>query len=290
MAKMRVLDFVEPLAEHLVGQPADGVSLYWLGQAGFLIRAGGRTLLIDPYLSDSLAEKYRGTRFPHERMMPPPIAIGELPPVDCVLVTHQHTDHMDPQTLTPIAKAFPACRFVVPRASTEEAVKRIDVPPARLVAMDAGESVEPLAGVRIHAVRAAHETLERDTHGNHRFLGYVLETGGVRIYHSGDTVPFDGLVDDVKPLAPDVALLPVNGRRPDLGANGVPGNLSLEEAVDLARALGAGAAVFHHYGLFAFNTADPRVIDAAVETAMRGCCETTLLRAQTGREYRVSQS
>ena len=118
MVKMRVLDFVEPLAEHLAGQPADGVSLYWLGQAGFLIRAGGRTLLIDPYLSDSLAEKYRGTRFPHERMMPPPIAIGELPPVDCVLVTHQHTDHMDPQTLAPIAKAFPACRFIVPRAST----------------------------------------------------------------------------------------------------------------------------------------------------------------------------
>lgn len=156
--------------------------------------------------------------------------------------------------------------------------------------MDAGESVEPVSGVRVHAVRAAHETLERDADGNHRFLGYVLETGGARIYHSGDTVFFDGLVEDVKPLAPDVVLLPVNGSRPELSANGVPGNLSLDEAIDIACGLGADAAVFHHYGMFAFNTVDPRAIDAAAEATMQGGCETKLLRAQTGREYRVSQS
>ena len=131
---------------------------------------------------------------------------------------------------------------------------------------------------------------ERDADGNHRFLGYVLETGGARIYHSGDTVFFDGLVEDVKPLAPDVVLLPVNGSRPELSANGVPGNLSLDEAIDIACGLGADAAVFHHYGMFAFNTVDPRAIDAAAEATMQGGCETKLLRAQTGREYRVSQS
>ena len=55
-------------------------------------------------------------------------------------------------------------------------------------------------------------------------------------------------------------------------------------------AMDADAAVFHHYGMFAFNTSDPQAIDAAAEAAMRGGCETKLLRAQTGREYLVSQS
>ena len=84
------------LAERLrETQGEDGLRFYWLGQAGFLIAGSGRRILIDPYLSDSLAEKYRGRTFTHERMMPAPIEVWELGPIDLVLITHQHTDHMD---------------------------------------------------------------------------------------------------------------------------------------------------------------------------------------------------
>ena len=114
---LAALPFRGSLAEQLKRpHPARGVWLYWLGQAGFVVQAGGRRLVIDPYLSDSLAKKYRGTATPHDRMMPPPVTVEELAPVDLVLLTHQHTDHMDAATLAPLAAHNPAARFVVPAA------------------------------------------------------------------------------------------------------------------------------------------------------------------------------
>jgi L-ascorbate metabolism protein UlaG (beta-lactamase superfamily) len=273
------------LAQRLAGQEAADACFYWLGQAGFLLAFAGRRILIDPYLSDSLAEKYRGKAFSHERMMPAPISTAELGKVDVVLVTHHHTDHMDPATLAPIAAANPDCRFVVPRASLDEAQRRIGVDHERLIALDAGEGVAPFDGCRVTAICAAHETLERSAEGWHRFLGYVLELGAAKLYHSGDTIPFDGLAEEVAAHAPDIALLPVNGRRAELTAAGIAGNLTLSEAIDLAGAIGAGHMIGHHYGMFAFNTAPPEAIDQA---AAAHTCRPQIHRARTGVEYRIS--
>lgn len=267
----------------LQGIPEEGANLYWLGQAGFAVTGAGRRLLIDPYLSDSLAEKYRGKTFTHERMMPAPILPAEVGSVDLVLCTHHHTDHMDPATLIPIAKANPSCRFVVPRASLDEAIRRTGVGAERLIALDAGETVSSFEGISVTAVRAAHETLERAEDGSHRFLGYLVVIGDARFYHSGDTVPFGGLVEEVAALRPSLVLLPVNGRRPELTQAGIAGNLDLAEARALAAAVGAGAMIAHHYGMFAFNTADPEEIDRAARQAG----ETRVMRAQVGIEYRL---
>ena len=286
MTTFSPVPFSGSLAAKLAAQPAAGVRLYWLGQAGFVIEAGGRRLVIDPYLSDSLAEKYRGKRFEHERMMPAPATPAELGPVDLVLVTHQHTDHMDPQSLMPLAAANPDCRFVVPRAALAAAEERIGVQPERLIAVDAGERVEPLPGLAVTAIRAAHETLERSPEGWHRFLGYVIAAEGVTLYHSGDTIPFEGLEEDLAPFAVDLALLPVNGRRAELTAAGIAGNLTLDEACLLAERIGAADLIAHHYGLFAFNTQDPAVIDAKSAAAD---CRVWLHRAKLSVEYRLSQ-
>src|ERR1700712_4628335 len=61
------------------------LTLHWLGQAGFVIEFNRFRMLIDPYLSDSLAEKYKGTKFPHTRMMAAPILPDELDRLDLVL-------------------------------------------------------------------------------------------------------------------------------------------------------------------------------------------------------------
>lgn len=286
MSSFSSAPFPEPLAARLGTDPAGGVRLYWLGQAGFAIVAGRHRVLIDPYLSDSLARKYRGKRFEHERMMAAPAAPEEIGPVDLVLVTHAHTDHMDPETLGPIAVANPDCRFVVPRAALDTALERIGVGPDRLITLDAGESIEPLPGFSVTAVRAAHETLERSAEGWHRFLGYVIATEGVRIYHSGDTIPFDGLAGEVRPFGVDLALLPVNGRRAELTAAGIAGNLTLDEAGLLAEQIGATDMIAHHYGMFAFNTEDPAAIDAKSAAAD---CGARIHRAKLSVEYRLSQ-
>ena len=242
---------------------AAGVALriYWLGQAGFLIDSPGIRLVIDPYLSDSLAEKYRGKRFAHTRMMAPPLAAAQLRDVDWVLSTHSHTDHLDPGTLPPLAHSNPACRFLVPRSAESAALQR-GVPAERLVLCNSGDSVtlsgaaEAAAAARVVVTPAAHEERQLDDWGNDLFLGYLIDLNGVTVYHSGDTVPFGGLRTALAGRAVDIALLPVNGRDEQRKANGVPGNMTLDEAIELADELGVTALIGHHFDMFDFNTID----------------------------------
>lgn len=266
------------LSTLMASPPADGIRFYWLGQAGFILEMAGRRLVVDPYLSNSLFEKYRESPRPHVRMMPPPIGPGECGSVDLVLATHAHTDHMDPSTLPAIFAANPAAIFVAPRAARQQALDRSGLSEDRMALLDANEVIRPFAGLTITATRAAHETLETDRAGNHRFLGYILEAGGLRIWHSGDCVPFEGLREEIAAQAPGIVLLPVNGRRSDLSDNGVPGNFTLDEAIETAHGVGAAHLVAHHYGLFDFNTEDPAVIDQAAASSR----DLDLRRAQTG--------
>lgn len=257
----------ETLADRIKRRPATGLEIRWLGQAGFVIDIDGLRLVIDPYLSDSLAEKYRGTARPHERMMPPPIRPEEIVHVDLVLCTHAHTDHMDAGTLPQLLSANPSARLVASRAVAAQARERSGLADGRIILARAGEHLMPLPGLEIMPTRAAHETLETDAEGNYRFLGYAIRSGQTCLWHSGDCIPFDGLEAEVMVLEPDIALLPVNGRRPELSENGVPGNFMLEEAIALARNVGASDMVAHHYGLFGFNTEAPERIDAAAAGA-----------------------
>lgn len=263
MAPARLIEtpLPRPLADMLAQPPGDALRLFWLGQAGFVIEGGGRRAVIDPYLSDSLAQKYRGTTFPHRRMMPAPVPPDGIRHVDLVLATHAHTDHMDPGTLPALLAANPAAMLVAPRAAAATALERAGVSPARLIDIDAGE-VRTIAGIPVTATRAAHEQLERDPDGHHRFLGLMLDIGGARVLHSGDTIPFDGQIPEVRALRADLALFPVNGRDAVRAANGVPGNMDMAEALALARAASIPAMIAHHFDLFDFNTAPREQVDA----------------------------
>ncbi len=253
-----------PLEEYLRKPPQPGIRLFWLGQAGFVLEAHEKRIVIDPYLSDSLAEKYKGTPRPHIRMMPPPVTPDSIHYVDLVACTHAHTDHMDPGTLPKLLKQNPNAILLSPRAMKEQALIRSGLSEDRLALIGAGETHE-LGPIKITAIRAAHEALEKDTNGDHKFLGYVFDCGALRIWHSGDCIPFEGLEAEVAAYNPDVALLPVNGRTPELSNNGIPGNFTLVEAIMLARTLQCTDMIAHHYGMFDFNTETPENIDSAVK-------------------------
>src|SRR2546430_8670065 len=104
MPPVNSMRFGGPLADAL-RQPIEELEFYWLGQSGFLFRAPGLSWVIDPYLSDALAEKYRNHLFSHERMMPIPITASELPELDYVFATHIHGDHLDVPTPVSISNS-----------------------------------------------------------------------------------------------------------------------------------------------------------------------------------------
>lgn len=228
--------------------------LWWTGQSGFLVKAASGVLLLDPYLSDSLTRKYASTDKPHVRMTERVVAPERLGFVDVVTSSHNHTDHLDAETIGPILAANPDATVIVPAANRAFAADRLGVPPERLLGVTAGAAVSA-AGFRITGVPAAHEALETDDEGRHRYLGYVVEVEGWTIYHSGDTLWYEGMVDVLRGWPRiDVALLPINGRAPE---RRVAGNLDGPEAARLAHAVGAGVVIPCHYEMFAFNTASP---------------------------------
>ena len=239
----------------------DALHLWWLGQSGFLVQWQGRHLLFDPYLSDSLTKKYADTDKPHVRMTARVVEPGRLDFVDVTTSTHNHTDHLDAETLGPLREANPDVRLVVPEANRPFAADRLDVDPDALVGLDAGTSVG-VAGFKLTGVPAAHEELEKDEDGRHRFLGYVAEAGPWTLYHSGDTVRYDGMAEALSPWDIDVAFLPINGKKPE---RRVAGNLDGPQAAALAKEIGAGLAIPCHYEMFAFNTAPPDAFVAACE-------------------------
>jgi len=240
-----------------------GVDLWWLGQSGYLLRAGDRHLLIDPYLSDSLTQKYASTDKPHVRISERVIDPERLDFIDILTASHAHTDHLDPETLGPLFRVNPQLRFIVPASIAPLAAERAGIHEKALIGLDAGEGVE-LEGITLHAIPAAHNSLDKDSEGRHFYLGYIIETCGIRIFHSGDTLLYPGMEDMLRPFRVDLSLLPINGNRPE---RRVAGNLDAGEAVWLASAIGAGLTIPCHYDMFAFNTADVREFEREAEGA-----------------------
>lgn len=231
--------------------------LWWLGQSGFLVQWEGRHLLFDPYLSDSLTGKYADTDMPHVRMTERVVAPERLGFVDVVTSSHAHTDHLDGETLQAIASKNPEATLVFPEATRMVVLDRLEGNRVHLAGLDSGEIVEA-GGFSFTGIPAAHNEIERDGAGRCRFLGYVVSGGPWTIYHSGDTLWHPHLVSSLKAFSVDVAILPINGNKPE---RRVAGNLDGGEAARLAREIGAGVVVPCHYEMFTFNTESPELFE-----------------------------
>ena len=233
------------------------------GRAASWCSGAGRHLLLDPYLSDSLTAKYADTDKPHVRMTARVVDPARLDFIDVVTSSHNHTDHLDADTLVPLLDANPRMTIVVPEANCRFVADRLQVAPARLHGLRIGEAVRAADDAfRIEAVPAAHEALEE------QFVGYIVRCGPWTIYHSGDTLLFDGLAERLRPFGVDVALLPINGRAPE---RRVAGNMNASEAAALAHAIGARTVIPCHYEMFTFNTAEPAGLAAACARLGQRC-------------------
>jgi L-ascorbate metabolism protein UlaG (beta-lactamase superfamily) len=251
------------------------IHLWWLGQSGFLVQWQNHHLLLDPYLSDSLTQKYANTDKPHVRMTERVIAPERLDFIDVVTSSHNHTDHLDKDTLQPLMRVNPKMEMVISEANREFVVDRLGVVAEYPRGLDAGQSIT-LGGFRISAIPAAHTLIEKDQWGRHKYLGYIVEAGPWTIYHSGDTRLYDEIEAKLQPWRIDVGLLPING---DVPTRRVAGNLSGREAATLAKQTGMRVVIPCHYEMFEFNTATPEEFSATARALEQPHC---VLRAGEG--------
>lgn len=223
-------------------------AVWWLGQHGFAVKLGRTVCYIDAFLE------------PHrQRRVAPLLRPGDVTNADLVLGSHDHSDHIDRWAWPGIAAASPEAKFVTPALLRKKVAADLGIPAARVLGVDDGISVT-VAGVKVTGVPAAHELLERDRRtGLHRHIGFVVEGNGVTIYHAGDTCLYEGIHAILRRWTFDLVFLPINGRDAKRLREGCIGNMTYQEAADLAGALRPGLTVPTHFEMFAANSADPRL-------------------------------
>ncbi len=228
------------------------VGLWWLAQSGFVVRTDQATVVIDPFLGPN-----------PQRAVPAPFEPENFTNVAVLACTHQHIDHFDPPSVSGIAAASPDAMIVVPEPIVSM-VTDLGIAASRVIGAQPGETITH-GGVTLHPVPACHGTDmdhaysfgKEQSNGLYRFLGYVVEAGDLRVYHAGDTLVYDGMVETLRALQVNVALLPINGRDYFREAQNLVGNMNPREAADLTAKIGADLLVPMHYDMFESNLGYP---------------------------------
>jgi len=213
-------------------RPGEPPRLVWLGHASWLVQLGGVSLLIDPMLGDSLVgfTKRNGRA---------PLAADALPPIAAQLVSHNHYDHMDMTSLRSVGAAV-----VVGLENGRHFGSQLPV--TELGWWDAVD----IDGVRVTYVPSQHWSRRSLADANRSLWGgFVIESGGFSIYHSGDTAYFDGFAEIGRRFPRlDAALLPIGAYDPEWFMS--KQHMNPREALDAFRDLGAQRIVAMHWGTF----------------------------------------
>jgi L-ascorbate metabolism protein UlaG (beta-lactamase superfamily) len=235
--------------------PAGAVGIHWFGQSSFALKTPIGTIVhIDPYFP----RERPADRFVHSR---PPLEESTLH-TDGVLLTHNHLDHTYLPSLQRINAAFPGIPYIGPEESME-ALEAAGFTNLQTVA--AGDETD-LADLTIHAVFAKPPAGAPDdgiappdvTH-----LGYVIDTGAVRLYVSGDPINTFGNYEEL--------LAPIRALRPDIGFMTTHPNEGefpfFDGSAAIVRELGLKTAVPAHYSCFVKRDYDPNAWAAGITDA-----------------------
>ena len=232
--------------------PRGRVAAAWLGQAGFVLKSPGGTLLaLDPYLSNSCVAIGESIGVDMDRRHPAPLVPGDLLGFDALLFTHSHQDHVDPETIEPYLKAGGAGPFVAPHEAADR-LRSLGAEDIRLTWPNHSLEIGDFVVKATFAIPLGGDDL---TH-----VGYLIEVrGGPRFYFTGDTDYNEILSLSVAPYQPDVMVTVIN---PAFR------NLSPAEAARLAKDIGPAKVIPCHYDLFPDNSLPPRLL--RTNLVMRG--------------------
>lgn len=223
-------------------------SLTWLGHASFLIRIAGKTVLTDPYLGETAGP----TGFGPKRYVPSALAVDALPPIDVLLVSHNHYDHLDRPTLQRLARKSEV-EAVVP-LKLGDFFRRLGY--ARVHELDWYEE-RRFDGLLIQALPAVHFSRRKPFDRNRTlWCGFAIEGGGHKLYFSGDTAHGE-VFREIGAAARrfDLAIVGIGAylpRRIMQASHTTP-----EEALTLARDIGAERVLGMHWGTVVLTDEDP---------------------------------
>jgi L-ascorbate metabolism protein UlaG (beta-lactamase superfamily) len=228
-----------------------GLRVTMVGHATLLIQAAGTNILTDPVWSPRVSPfTFAGPK----RAAAPGIAVDRLPPIDAVLLSHNHYDHLDLDTL---ARLHARDRPLMAMPLGNDAIVRQRLPNARTIVGDWGDRLPLGEGVATTLTRANHWSA-RGVRDRRMALwaGHLLDTPAGRVWFAGDTGWGDGLIfREIAALRPDVALIPIGAYAPRwfMAAQ----HADPADAVRIFRTVGAARALGIHWGSFQL-TDEPR--------------------------------
>ena len=209
------------------------MKIKFLGQSGYILQTENTEILIDPYLSDSV-NRVAG----RPRALPIPIDPANIK-CDAVICTHNHLDHLDPDT---VKKLDSNLLFITTGDGKQELMK---MGKTNVTAINIDESIR-VGDFEITAVFADH-TVEA--------FGVIVKAENKTLYFSGDTL-YNEKQFEIAKYAPDITFICINGRL---------GNMNAEEALTVAKKIGAKVNIPNHYDMFASNSEDPRLFSDHID-------------------------
>jgi L-ascorbate metabolism protein UlaG (beta-lactamase superfamily) len=253
----------------------EGLKATWIGHSTVLVQTAGLNILTDPFLSERASPVgFAGPR----RVHPPALTAERLPPIDIILLSHNHYDHMDLPALRQIA-AHHAPHVVTPRGNARWIRKASEA--FGIDELHWGETLTH-GRARIHLTPALHWSKRSLFDANAALWGgFVIETEGGVIYFAGDTGFGGGTIfEDVQRTfgAPRLSLLPIGAYEPRWLME--PQHMNPEEAVKAHMALGSRASLAIHHGTI-------QLTDEAIDAPARTLREALTLHSVDLRHFLV---
>lgn len=224
----------------------------YAGQNGFIITKNGLTLSFDLYLSDCVFRlSGRG-----KRNYTSPVSEDTLKEIDFYFISHDHLDHLDPDTISLVAKLNHKVKFICPYPYIDKMIS-LGADRESIIGAKAFEALSLSEKLTVTPVPEKHEEYIL-VDGNHGALGYVVDFNGFKFYHAGDCIADKTLADELLKMGPfDVMFLPINGHDWKRFNDDLMGNMTYREALDLAAYVKTNMVVPMHYDLFNNNTENP---------------------------------
>jgi len=241
------------------------IGVTFIGHSSFLIQIGGLNLIVDPVFASWLIVLHRIRR--------PGVPIKHLPPIDAVLLSHAHMDHLNLPSLRRIIRHTRRLTGNSPAAivpwNVTDLVEGLGF--SSVTSLAWWQSVQ-VGNVEITLTPAKHWGARKMTDTHRGFGGYVIRSGSQSLYHAGDTGYFDGFHEIRARLAPQIALLPIGAYSPDSFRSV---HTSPEDALQIFTDLLANTMIPMHYGTFCLSAEPideplPRLLAAADALGLSG--------------------